>query len=66
MKRRYDFSKAERGKFYRKEAHLRLPIYLEAKVQQDLEKIARRKHRPMAEMVNELVRKDVEMIGNFL
>ena len=66
MRREYDFSKAERGKFYRKGALLRFPIYLEPKVQRNLEKIARRKHRPVAEMVNELIRKEVEMIGNLL
>ena len=32
MKRKYDFSKAERGKFYRKGTELRLPIYLDAKL----------------------------------
>ena len=32
MKREYDFSKAVRGKFYRKGAELRLPIYLDAKL----------------------------------
>ena len=66
MKREYDFSHAEKGKFYRKGALLRLPIYLEPKVQRNLEKIAHRKHRPMTEMVNELVRKEMEMIGHFL
>lgn len=29
MKDEYDFSKAVRGKFYRADAHLRLPIYLD-------------------------------------
>lgn len=33
MKREYDFSKVVRGKFYRKKAELRLPIYLDAKLQ---------------------------------
>ena len=66
MKQKYDFLKAVRGKFYRKGVLLRLPIYLEPKVQQNLEKIARRKHQPMGEMANELIRKEVEMIGNFL
>ena len=28
MKREYDFSKAERGKFFRPNAELSLPIYL--------------------------------------
>src|SRR6266480_2701212 len=43
MKREYDFSKAVRGKFYRKGAELRLPIYLDPKLQSKLEHIARRK-----------------------
>jgi hypothetical protein len=29
MKKEYDFSKGERGKFYRPDAQLNLPIYLE-------------------------------------
>ena len=33
MKPEYDFSKAERGKFFRPNAELRLPIYLSADVQ---------------------------------
>ncbi len=40
MKSEYDFSKAERGKFYRKDAELRLPIYLDASVQTRLERVA--------------------------
>jgi hypothetical protein len=40
MKRHYDFSKAERGKFYRKEALVRLPIYLDGQLQKRLERIA--------------------------
>jgi len=31
MKREYDFSKAEQGKFYRKGAVIQLPIYLDAR-----------------------------------
>ena len=42
MKREYDFSKAEQGKFYRKGAVLQLPIYLDAKVQAQVERVARR------------------------
>ena len=29
MKKEYDFSKGERGKFYRPDARLNLPVYLE-------------------------------------
>lgn len=47
MKKEYDFSKGERGKFYRPGAQLNLPVYLEA----DL-----RKFFPDAESVNKALR----------
>ena len=51
MKREYDFSKGVRGKFYRKGAQLRLPIYLDARLQRRLERLARKKGRDIGEMV---------------
>jgi cytidylate kinase len=62
MKREYDFSKAVRGKFYRKGAELRLPIYLDAKLQSKLERLARKKGKDVGEMVNQLLRKDVDLL----
>jgi hypothetical protein len=47
MKKEYDFSKGERGKFYRPDIQLRLPVYLEP----DL-----RKFFPDAESVNRALR----------
>ena len=58
MRREYDFSKAVRGKFYRKGADLRLPIYLERILQSKLERIARKKGKDVGEMVNHLLKKD--------
>lgn len=47
MKKEYDFSKGERGKFFRRGAKLNLPVYLEA----DL-----RDYFPDAESVNRALR----------
>ena len=66
MKREYDFSKAVRGKFYRKGAELRLPIYLDAKLQTQLESLAQKKGKDIGEMVNQLVEKELELIEEFL
>lgn len=66
MKREYDFSKAVRGKFYRKGAVLQFPIYLEAKVQDQIERIARRKGLSMNRVVNQVVRKEVELLGSLM
>ncbi len=62
MKREYNFSKAVRGKFYRKGAELRLPIYLDAKLQTQLERIARKKGKEIGDVVNQLMKKEVELI----
>ena len=62
MKREYDFSKAERGKFYHKGAELRLPIYLDAKLQNHLERIAQKKGKEISDVVNQLVKKEVELL----
>ena len=60
MRREYDFSKGLRGKFYRKGAELRLPIYLDAKLQHKLEGLARKKGKDIGEMVNQLLKRDVD------
>lgn len=65
MKREYDFSKGVRGKFYRKGAELRLPIYLDAKLQAQVERLARKNGKDVSEMVNQFVRKEVEVIEEF-
>jgi hypothetical protein len=45
MKKRYDFSKGIRGKFYRPNLVLSLPIYLDAKFQKRVEEITRKQPR---------------------
>lgn len=62
MKREYDFSKGVRGKFYKKGAILRMPIYLDVKTQQQLERIARKKGKPIGEVVNQLLKKDADLL----
>ncbi len=66
MKREYDFSKAVRGKFYRKDAELRLPIYLDARLQVQLERIARKKGKDIGDVVNRLVKKEMEFIEELI
>ena len=65
MKREYDFSKAARGKFYLKGAELRLPIYLDAKLQEQVERLAEKNGKGIGEMVNQIVRKEVEIVEEF-
>jgi hypothetical protein len=62
MKPHYDFSTAERGKFYRKGARLRLPIYLDSKLQKRLEHIAEKKGRDVGDVISGLLMKNVELL----
>lgn len=62
MKREYDFTRAVRGKFFRKGAELNLPIYVDSSMRRRLERIAKRKGKPVTELVNQLLKKDVELL----
>jgi post-segregation antitoxin (ccd killing protein) len=62
MKSEYDFSKAERGKFFRKGASLELPVYLEAGVRDYLTERAKAKGVDVSDLVNDLLKRDIELI----
>ena len=62
MKPEYDFSKGVRGKFFRKDADLRLPVYLNADVQAYLAERAAQKGIPLGEMVNTLLKQEIQII----
>jgi hypothetical protein len=62
MKPEYDFSKGERGKFFRPNAELRLPIYLNADVQAYLTERAAQKGIPLGEMVNTLLKQEIQIV----
>ena len=62
MKDHYDFSKGQRGKFYRPEAVFRLLVYLDEKVQSYLTAKADAKGVDLAELVNDMLKKDIEII----
>ena len=47
MRKQYDFSKGERGKFHHSNLRLNIPVYLEPKLQRSIAEIARRKGQEM-------------------
>jgi hypothetical protein len=57
-----DFSKGVRGKFYRPDARLHLPVYLDDQVQNRLTALADAKGVDLSVLVNDLLRKDIELI----
>jgi hypothetical protein len=62
MKDDYDFSSAERGRFYRKDAVLAPPVHLDPKVLAFLSARAEGRGISLDELVNELLKKNIELI----
>ncbi|MBP1699079.1 MAG: hypothetical protein HGA41_06375 [Syntrophaceae bacterium] len=61
MRKEYDFSKGERGKFYRADMKLNIPIYLDEEVSAFVDKIASKKRMDRSSVVNELLRGDIKI-----
>lgn len=62
MKREYDFSNAVRDKFFRKGAELNFPIYVDGPMHKCLERLAKRNGKPVADLVNQLLKRDLELL----
>lgn len=62
MKDEYDFARAEHGRFYRKDAVLAPPVHLDPKVLAFLTARAQARGISLNELVNELLKKDIELI----
>ena len=62
MKDDYDFSKAERGRFHRPGAELTPPVHLDPEVLAFLTQRAEARGVSLSELVNAMLRKDIELI----
>jgi hypothetical protein len=62
MRDEYDFSKGERGKFFRPDAQLNLPVYLDEEVRAYLQRQATAKGKELNEIVNEMLKQDIQLI----
>jgi hypothetical protein len=62
MKEEYDFSEGVRGKFFRPSARLNLPVYLDTEVLNYLRERAQSKGVGLDRLVNDLLRKDIDLI----
>jgi hypothetical protein len=63
MKMEYDFSGAERGKFYSPDAEFQVPVYLEADSLAFVQEIARRKGTDVSQVVNDLLKADRDLVN---
>ena len=62
MKKQYDFSKGEQSKFYRPDAVIKLPIYLDDDLIAFFEEYAREKKADLQTVVNHVLRHNKEML----
>ena len=62
MKKEYDFSKGVRGKFYRPRTTLSIPVYLDPDLAAFLRKVANERGTDVEHLVNDWIRRDVDLI----
>jgi hypothetical protein len=62
MQNEYDFSDAERGKFHRTDAVLHVPLYLNPQLRERLAAHAKAKGIEIDQLVNELLKRDLDLI----
>jgi hypothetical protein len=62
MKPEYDFQKGVRGKFFRPDATLQVPVYLDPEVLEFLSAKAEKRGVELDEIVNELLKRDIGII----
>jgi len=62
MKREYDFSKGIRGKFYRPDVQLQLPVYLDEDVADLVIQYAEQRQQDIQTVVNEILRRNKEAL----
>ncbi|MBI5480818.1 MAG: hypothetical protein HY906_18310 [Deltaproteobacteria bacterium] len=62
MKDEYDFSHGKRGQFYRPDARMSLPVYLDEEVLAYLKQRAEAKGVSLGELVNDLLKHDIGLL----
>jgi len=62
MKKEYDFSKGERGRFFHAGTTLNIPVYLDQDVESWCAEKAKSQGVELQHLVNKLLRKDISLI----
>lgn len=57
MKREYDFSNGVRGKFFKENIIINLPVYLEPEQLRFVKQIAEKQNKDLTVVVNDLIKK---------
>ncbi len=62
MRKEYDFSKGERGKFFHPDMELHLPVFLDPDVAAFLRDLADKKGTEIESIVNDWLRKSIDLV----
>jgi hypothetical protein len=62
VKKEYDFTKAKRGKFYRRHVKINLPVYLDKENAEFIQEIVAKKHSDPSAVVNDLLKGDRQIV----
>ena len=61
MKKEYDFSRGEQGKFFKPNVKLNIPVYLDDDVFMFVNNIAKEKESDISLIVNQLIHSDMQI-----
>ena len=62
MREQYDFSQAERGKFYHPDAVFSFPVYLEPDVDDFMSRLADEKGLDLQQLINDWLRVSIQLL----
>jgi len=65
MKKEYDFSKGERGKFYKEDIIINYPVYLEPDNLKFIQSIAEKNKSDIGKIVNDLIKSNIRLAKVF-
>jgi len=66
MKKEYDFSKGERGKFFKPNVELNLPIYLNKTTMETLLKFSKEKGVEVEDIITDWIKKDISIVNTVI
>lgn len=66
MKKEYDFSKGERGKFFKPNIELNLPIYLDKTTMETLLKFSKEKGVDVEDIITDWIKKDISIVNTVI
>lgn len=66
MKKEYDFSAAEQGKFYCRPENMKIPVYLDITLESYYAEKARKRKTDISTLINSVLRKEMELAQELL